>query len=260
MGNVTNSSRWSARERLLYVEKLAYWRGWVQRRDLCERFGVSVPQASADLAEYQRLYPGHLAYDGSLKRYVATGKMAPRLAAPSFQDGVALLPNTGRCSVAVIDLPSHAIPLRQARSVMRAALSRSPLEIYYFSVNSGTEGWRWILPHAFAHDGYRWHARAWCYENSDYRDFVLGRISRTRTGQPPAATVPEDKEWTAWTTVEFRPNPALSPVQQEAVARDFGMKGGIGRLRVRRAMLHYTMSYLRLGQTEGQKPPLLALG
>ncbi len=127
-------------------------------------------------------------------------------------------------------------------------------------VTSGTEGWRCTLADAFVHDGYRWHARAWCYENSDYRDFVLGRISRTRPGQPPAATVPEDKEWTAWTTVEFRPNPALSPIQQEAVARDFGMKGGIGHLRVRRAMLHYTMSYLRLGQIEGQKPPLLALG
>lgn len=248
MGNVTNAKKWSARERLLFIEKVAYWRGWIRRADICTQFNVSTPQASADLSEYQRLNPSSLEYDGSRKCYVAKVDMELRLGETEFEDGLSLLQGPDRAglpdSVARVDLPRHHVPDRPTRELVRAVLSKSAIEIYYFSVHSGTERWRRIVPHAFGHDGYRWHVRAWCFERSAHQDFVLGRISRTRTSIAPTQSVPPDHDWNSWITIQFRPHRGLNSVQQTAIARDFGMKSGAGRLRVRRAMLHYTLLYL----------------
>ena len=35
---------------------------------------------------------------------------------------------------------------------------------------------RWITPHAFNFDGYRWHARCFCHQSKSFRDFLLSRI------------------------------------------------------------------------------------
>lgn len=252
MGNVTNSERWSARERLAFIDGVAFWRGWIRRSDICQRFNVSVPQASADLAEYQRIYPRNLTYDRSGKRYAATPAMKPQgKGSALLEDGVRifgeLLDDSCSDRVAMIDLPRHHAPVSQGRDVIRAALACSPIEIYYYSVNSGTERWRGILPTAFAHDGYRWHTRAWCFETESYRDFVVGRIARTRPWKAPDRKIPPDEDWTTWTEIKFEPHKDLSPVQKEAVSLDFGMSQGVGRLKVRKAMLGYTLFYLGLG-------------
>ena len=42
--------RHGARARLRYLDERAFWEGRVNRSDVMERFGVSVPQATADLA------------------------------------------------------------------------------------------------------------------------------------------------------------------------------------------------------------------
>lgn len=247
MGNVTNSRKWGGRERLAFIETLAYWRGWIRRGDISARFGLSTPQASADLAEYQRLHPANLTYDKSQKRYVAARGMVPAIVPPKFEDALSILKGADGAvadRVATIDLPQHHVPMQQAREILRAVLSGSPVDVYYFSVNSGTEKWRTIAPHAFAHDGYRWHVRGFCMESKAHRDFVLGRITKVREATAGGLVVPVDKEWSQWITVKFRAFPDLKQAQQAAIEKDFGMKRGVGSLRVRRAMLHYTLVYL----------------
>ena len=58
MGNETSVENWAARERLLLVERAAWWRGWIGRGDLVAMFGISPAQASSDLQKYQELNPG----------------------------------------------------------------------------------------------------------------------------------------------------------------------------------------------------------
>lgn len=49
----------------------------LQRGHLCEAFGISVPQASLDLAEFQRRWPDRLVYDTSKKAYYAALGSSP---------------------------------------------------------------------------------------------------------------------------------------------------------------------------------------
>jgi hypothetical protein len=108
MGNITNPQSYSARERLSFLERLAYWRGWVRRSDLVERFGVSVPQASADIAAYNKSNPRALRYDSSAKRYEGAPNMQCVLGAPDLGDGLTLFHGfTDRVTVAHIDLPTR---------------------------------------------------------------------------------------------------------------------------------------------------------
>jgi predicted DNA-binding transcriptional regulator YafY len=42
-----------------------------------------------------------------------------------------------------------------------------------------------IEPHALAHDGFRWHVRAFDRETKTFRNFVLGRLSDAHPGGDP---------------------------------------------------------------------------
>ena len=69
---------WSVETRLEFVEFRLFWDGRVNRGDLVRHFGISVPQASTDLARYQQLAPGNLLYDRNAKTYAAAKGFTPR--------------------------------------------------------------------------------------------------------------------------------------------------------------------------------------
>ena len=45
--------RWGVEKRLEFIEFRLFWEGGINRADIMERFGVSVPQASKDLSLYE---------------------------------------------------------------------------------------------------------------------------------------------------------------------------------------------------------------
>lgn len=49
--------------------------GRINRRDLCSHFGISHPQASADLTAYRAAFPNAMTYDPTTKAYISK---APR--------------------------------------------------------------------------------------------------------------------------------------------------------------------------------------
>lgn len=62
---------WFARHRQEWIAETLRVFGYIQRAHLVRKFGISIPQASADLREFQAGHPGALDYDKRLKRYVA---------------------------------------------------------------------------------------------------------------------------------------------------------------------------------------------
>ena len=50
----TKVARWGQERRLEFIDFRLYWEGRINRSDLIDFFGISVPQASLDLAKYQR--------------------------------------------------------------------------------------------------------------------------------------------------------------------------------------------------------------
>jgi hypothetical protein len=66
-----------------FIEFRLFWDGQFNRSDLTEKFDISVPQASMDLARYQTIAPNSIRYDGSLKTYVATETFTPVVSTPT---------------------------------------------------------------------------------------------------------------------------------------------------------------------------------
>lgn len=62
--------RYAIEQRLRLIDFLLQQYGYVNRSALCNYFGVSIPQASQDLADYLALAPANAAYDKKAKRYV----------------------------------------------------------------------------------------------------------------------------------------------------------------------------------------------
>lgn len=236
---------WSERERLRFIERMLYWRGTINRKDLIEAFGISPPQATNDLVHYTTRNSGACFYNVRSKRYEAAEDMEPILVEPDFgidlaKLGVAVWPEEAVAFVAEPELPLRKADRAVMRALVRAAHLRQSLEVRYWSVHSGRAEWRRVSPRAFAHDGLRWHVRAYCVVNSDFRDFVPGRITRIRNPQECPEANRVDEDWAMWVTLLIRPNPQLSQSRRKALEMDYGMRGGELRLRVRKALVLYT--------------------
>ena len=75
--------RWGVEKRLEFIEFRLFWEGGINRADIIDQFGVSVPQASKDLTLYEKKAPGNLHYDKSAKRYRASDDFKPVFLEPN---------------------------------------------------------------------------------------------------------------------------------------------------------------------------------
>ncbi|CAN5887847.1 WYL domain-containing protein [soil metagenome] len=269
MGNSSNTELWATQERLRFIERSAFWRGVVNRSDIQEVFGVSAAQSSADLQRYQELNPGALSYNLRKKRYEGTAGMSCLLQTPRLEEALGTFLQPGALPyrptaelipaadgrVTMVTLPSRAASVPVQRAIFFATLHGFRVQVDYASLTGSKNAKRWIAPHAFAHDGYRWHVRAWCETNASYRDFVLSRIRDTEWPSEAALVSGKDLEWETKVQLVISPSKLLSPEQQEVVKADFGMKAGRATLTVRKAMLNYTLAHLRLPAVDEKSLP-----
>jgi predicted DNA-binding transcriptional regulator YafY len=141
------------------------------------------------------------------------------------------------------------------RAVLRAMRDHRALDVLYQSMSRPSPTRRVIEPHALAHDGFRWHARAYDRENDEFRDFVLGRMSKPRMREQAGAAAPGDVEWHDFVTLVIAPHPKLTPAQARAIAIDYGIRGRSATLEVRRALLFYALKRLGLDLAPETRPP-----
>src|SRR5205085_2774753 len=80
------------------------------------------------------------------------------------------------------------------------------LRVRYFSVSSGRDDWRWLRPRCFAHNGDRWHVRAWCEQREHWADFTLSRMVDADWPEEAGGDVLPDDEGGALTTICVRPH------------------------------------------------------
>ena len=62
--------RWFEQHRQEWIAETLRVFGFIQRKHLERKFGISTPQASHDLTQFQREHPGEMVYDKHGKRYV----------------------------------------------------------------------------------------------------------------------------------------------------------------------------------------------
>jgi len=260
--------RWSVERRLAFIEERLFWLGETNRADLVRQFGVSLGQASADIARYLALAPQGLAYDKSAKRYVAGDDFKPVLSPPDANRLLGELQLVERGilpadettlgttpSFAATPLPERTIDAFVLRLVLRAIRAGAALDTFYQSMSRPEAVRRTIEPHALAHDGFRWHARAFDRESGAFRDFVLGRLSKPRLAGQARARPEDDVDWRTFITLQIAPHPGLTPAQAKAIAIDYGIRGRSAALKVRRALLFYALRRLGLDVAPESRRP-----
>ena len=257
--------KWGVEKRLEFIEFRLYWEGGINRADITEHFGVSVPQASKDLTLYEEKAPGNLFYDKSAKRYLASPDFKPVFLEPDagmylaqlrtsevsnsglYESWLAAAPEFGTMPV-----PYRRIEVQVLRAILGAIRNERAIEIEYQSMNVKRPKpvWRWITPHALGYDGLRWHVRAYCHIDCKFKDFILSRCLKVCGNDEPAAKPETDHFWREIFEVTLAPNPALSKPQQDVIAQDYEMVDGEVAVPVRKALLYYFQKRLRFDAAE----------
>jgi hypothetical protein len=262
--------RWGVEQRLEFIEFRLFWEGGVNRADLIDTFGISVPQASKDLSLYQEQAPGNVVYDKSAKRYLASANFKPRYMDSdpdtyfsrlrAFAEGAEGISESWLANPPAVDValtPKRDVDRDVLRATLAAIRNRQSIEILYQSMNRERPDpiWRRITPHAFGYDGLRWHLRAFSHSEQLFTDFLLPRILEVRAPGDPGKLGEQDEFWHRHFKLEIAPHPALTAGQKKVVAKDYGMTGGKGVLSVRYAMLFYVLKRLNLLRDPEKEDP-----
>ena len=300
MGDLMSSddkmvNKWTQARRLEFIDFRLSCDGRINRRDLVDFFGISIPQESLDLSRYHHLLQEavpprlNLAYDRHLKYYVRTSDfkpLYPQLSSPScyLADLLSLcrgdlppsrnyfgfVPNVG---IATFVPPRRNISTEVLFNLLEAIRCKMAVHISYVSVSSNNNTDHLIAPHGLAFDGLRWHVRAYCYDRHAFRDFVLSRILRCAVPEISApsdrfpdpigngfrevgTTGDDDADWNELIDLVLRANPALPERARRAIELDYGMdEDGTVVYTCRRALVFYTLNWLRLTKDDEVLPP-----
>jgi len=258
--------RWSVEQRVAFAARRLFWDGSINREDLLRRFGVSINQATADLARLRHSYPDGFAYDTVAKRYRPTEGFHPveassaallrelRLLAEGHltpADSVLSSPPP----LAIADLPERVVDADVLRALLAAIASRSAVTGRYISFQRPGEQARSLSPHALVFDGFRWHVRAHDAADDRFKDFVIARLSDLAADGPWRRAPEADQSWNTERRIEIVPHPDLDAHQRGVIARDYGMdEEFVLRLHVRDAMLFYICRRFGLVDGHQQRP------
>ncbi|MBP7965879.1 MAG: WYL domain-containing protein [Burkholderiaceae bacterium] len=249
----------SQRDRLAFVELRLRFIGEIRRQDLVARFGIQAAAATRDLGQYKELGPRNLEYDTKGKVYVRGEWFRPVFDFPAervltwlsqgFGDGEPLrLRSLVACEGSEL---SHRLDLEMLSTLTRAIHKKSAVEISYRALSSGLTT-REIVPFALADNGQRWHVRGYDRRSGDFRDFVLTRIADARLLAGPVQeheTPDQDIQWNRIAEIELVPHPA-NVQHPDTIEAEYGMQGGVLRVRVRAAMAGYLMRRWNVDCTE----------
>ncbi len=256
--------KWGTRQRLQYIETMAYYCGVVTRNDVARAFGISDAAATKDISLYGRLAPDNLIYRQNLFGYVpgptftaCVADLSPQAVLPMIASNLTGMNGPyGESLIFGIPVASLPIPSRLpdatiTAQVTRAVAQKRRLRIRYRSLSDRESDYpRIIEPHALCHNNLRWHIRAYNEETYDFRDFVLSRITAAELLEEPAeSSMQYDEDWVESVTLELAPHPGLPEKKRLSLLIDYGVTGGIITIEVRRALLGYLLSQLSVDTT-----------
>lgn len=259
---------WGQERRLAFIEFRLLWERRINRKDLIEFFGISAPQASADLKRYAEKQEEGVIYDASAKAYVPEAGFKPLLlsggAEAYLNELLALWSDfTNRRSsflgwippVGAVPLPKRTVVPDHLATILYNIRMGRKVEIKYQSTSRPEPSWRAISPHAFAWDGQRWHVRAYCHSREEYRDFLLTRIVETGDTEATEYSGTEDYLWHQWVQVRLGPNSQMSEGAQKAIELDYDMVDGEIEVDIRAALVFYLFQRLGLPGSDWSAPP-----
>lgn len=237
------------RERLAFLELRAFFAGELRRSDIEARFGIRPAASSRDLALYRDTAPDNLEYDAASRCYRPSKAFHPvfdfnadRVLAwllQGYGDGLDL----GLKRAAPCEGPGQLTrpDLKELGAITRSMCAKRPIRVNYLSLSSGSKR-REIVPVALADNGLRWHVRAYDRDRGRFGDFVLTRISKVQELDQTASEselLAADQQWARMVDMELVPHPGIG--HPEAIEADYGMDGGVLRIKARAALAGYVL-------------------
>ena len=257
--------KWATRQRLQYIEVMAYYTGVVSRSDVARAFGISDPAATKDLKLYSDLAPGNLVYTQSVFGFVPSADFSP-----AFADlgPAAVLPMIAAnlavaggpyAAAPIYGLPTERLPLparlpgrEVLAQITRAIHGFRKLKVSYRSLSDRDAPQSRILePHALVDTGLRWHVRAYSTDTYDFRDFVLSRFLDAECLDAAAESSAEyDEDWMETVTLKLAPHAGLDAQKRASLLLDYGASGEIIEVAVRRALIGYVLQRLNVDKSK----------
>ncbi|WPC03407.1 WYL domain-containing protein [Pseudomonas benzenivorans] len=259
------SVRWDLALRYRLIETVAWWEGRLTTGHLMQSFGISRQQASKDINTYINEHaPKNLEYDKHLKGYVPSRHFKPLFIDDSASAYLHLLnqnyeraPHIDGLALAyahteVLGVPDRSVRPEVLRPLLKACREGLRLECEYVSFRTPDVETRLIAPHTLIYTGMRWHVRAYCEKNGDYRDFVLSRFR----GEPGLMDDQSehsrdlDSGWNTELAVVIEPDVRLKPEQRAIIEADYGMQNGQLLIETRGALVQYVLQRYQIDPTK----------
>ena len=261
--------RWEQLLRYRFIELVLLWEGQLTTKQLCDTFSIGRQQANKDLSNYRRAQEKNaLRYDPVEKHYVPSPDFSPRLTRGLASEYLQLIAQDSDIQkmlgqlplsdtrVELVAAPNRELPPQLLRPIIQAMRNQERIEVDYVSLNNPDREGRIIAPHTLVWTGYRWHVRAWCEKNRDFRDFVLSRFRGDAellgSSEHDATT---DLDWQEMVTLKIVPDPRLSSAQQEVVSHDYSMRDNALCLTVRAKLARYLLQLLNIKTVEIDEDP-----
>lgn len=260
--------RWGVRRRLEFIDFRLFWDGRFNRSDLADTFGISPQQASADIAQYEKIAGRNLRYDRAEKAYIRTEAFSPAFIGETIERYLLQLVAIENRWMRPEDTWFDTIPPVEVLTlgrrpndptvllhVLDAIRKKSEIDIEYASLTGSMQPSRTIAPHALSHSDGRWYIRSWSRDHNDFRDYNLNRIVSVTDHRPALVDPTLDFEWVHIINLVMVPNPGLSPERQAAVAAEHGMVDGRLVRPCRLSLSFYLMSEYNLDVEPGMLKP-----
>ena len=258
--------KFSTRQRLQFIEVMAYYTGTISRSMLARAYGISDPAATKDLKLYNDLAPDNLEYNPSLFSFVPTTQfdevfadLSPQTVLAMFSLNLLSVDNpTGNepiygISAEQLPLPSRLPEKPVLAQIVRAIKNGKQLKATYHSLSQredDQDNSRIIEPHALINNGLRWHLRAYNHDSYDFRDFVLSRFTSAQVINIEAeSSQTYDDDWMELITLKLKAHPGLNQKQRLALNYDYDIKDGLIELQVRRALVAYLLQQMKVDTT-----------
>ena len=260
-----NEIKWAARQRLQYIELMAYYTGVITRSDIARAFGISDAAATKDLKFYNDIAPENLLYKHNVFGFVPTSAfkevfadLSPAVVLPMIEANLSVFGGPNQDS-AIFGIPVDSLTLPNRlpdkpvlAQVTRAIRNHKKLKVSYHSLSDSTSDIsRIIEPHALVNTGFRWHVRAYNEDSFDFRDFVLSRLEdATCLEQLAESSAQYDDDWVEIITLQLAPHPHLDDKKRASLLMDYGAESDIIEIKIRRALIGYLLQQLSVDTTD----------
>lgn len=249
-----------AQQRLREMEILLRWEGELDNARLREVFGIQSVQASRLLASFLAAYADGLKRATPYAPVTATKAFKPQLSGNSPDEYLQVLQKRtpAHLHANVEDLRLDLAPVQPAlfALITQACRRRVGLRIRYRSLSNPDGQERLIFPHALVRAARRWHARAWCAQRRDFRDFALGRMAKAVLDTSPLPPEAEtDSGWDAYVKLVIQAHPGLSQGQARLLEDEYLGGRTTRTLTVRRCLAGYIIQDLRIAAEPARQTP-----